>query len=422
MTWTARWSLRLILVAAGATLAWWLIGALWSIVLPVLLAVILSTVLWPPAGWLRKHGFPPALAATTVLLAGVVLLAGLIALITTSVAGGIDEIAQSATGGIAAIQQWLAGPPLNLGQSQLDALLQQVTTQLQQSITTISSSLLAGVTGVASGVVTTLLVLVLAFLFVKDGPRFLPWVRRVAGLGAGGHIAEVLRRIWNMVGGFIRTQAVVSFVDSVLIGIGLLVVGVPLVVPLAVLTFLGGFVPYVGALVGGGLAVLVALVSNGFTAALIVLGIILVVQQIDGNILQPMLQGRSLGLHAAVILLAVTAGGTLYGIAGAFLAVPVVAAAGVVVRYLGERVDDRVSGGAAPIVPPPLETVAVVAGTPGEPGSDATLPNPEVPTPARSATYLEGPRPPEEVTARDEAPGPGPDSDIGDAEVHERRR
>ncbi|MDN5751647.1 MAG: AI-2E family transporter, partial [Pseudonocardia sp.] len=353
VTWTARWSLRLILVAAGATLLWWLIGALWSIVLPVLLAVILSTVLWPPAAWLRKRGLPPALAATTVLLAGVVLLAGLITLISTSVASGIGPIAESATGGIAAIQQWLAGPPLNLGQGQLDALLQRVTTQLQQSIAAISASLLAGVAGLASGVITALLVLVLTFLFVKDGPRFLPWVRTVAGTGAGGHIAEVLRRIWNVVGGFIGTQAVVSFVDAVLIGIGLLIVGVPLVVPLAVITFMGGFVPYVGALVGGGLAVLVALVSNGFVAALIVLGIILVVQQIDGNILQPVLQGNTLRLHAAVILLAVTAGGTIYGIAGAFLAVPVVAAAGVVVRYLGERIDDRVAGGAAPTVPPP---------------------------------------------------------------------
>ncbi|MBC8090861.1 MAG: AI-2E family transporter, partial [Pseudonocardia sp.] len=347
VTWASRWSLRLLLVAAGAVVLWLLIGALWSIVLPVLLAVILATVLWPPAAWLRKRRFPPALAATTVLLAGIVVLAGVIALISTSISSGIGEVADSAGQGIEAIQGWLVGPPLNLGQGQLDAALQEVVTQLQASIAAISTSVLAGVTGVASGVVTALLVLVLGFLFIKDGPRFLPWMRRVAGDGAGGHIAEVLQRIWATVGGFIRTQAIVSFVDSVLIAIGLLVVGVPLALPLAVITFLGGFIPYVGALVGGGLAVLVALVSNGFTAAIIVLVIIVVVQQLDGNILQPVLQGRSLGLHAAVILLAVTAGGTLYGIAGAFLSVPVVAALGVVVRYLGEQIDDRVVGGAA---------------------------------------------------------------------------
>ncbi len=374
VTWTAQWGLRLLLVGAGVVVLWLLIGALWSIVLPVLLAVILATVLWPPAAWLRRHRFPPALAATTVLLAGIVVLAGLIALISTTVSSGIGQVTESAVGGIATIQGWIAGPPLNLGRSELDAVLQEVTTQLQASVASISSGVLAGVTGVASGVITTLLVLVLAFLFVKDGPRFLPWVRSVAGDGAGGHLAEVLQRIWATVGGFIRTQAIVSFVDSVLIAIGLLVVGVPLALPLAVITFLSGFIPYVGALVGGGLAVLVALVSNGFTAAIIVLALILVVQQLDGNILQPVLQSRSLGLHAGVILLAVTAGGTLYGIAGAFLSVPVVAAAGVVVRYLGERLDDRVSGGSPPAAPPPMETLVTVAATPDEPGPDGARP------------------------------------------------
>jgi predicted PurR-regulated permease PerM len=379
ITWTARWSLRLILVSAGAVLIWLLIGALWSIVMPVFLAVILATVLWPPTAWLRQHRFPPALAAATVLLAGMVVLAGLITLITTSVVGSIPEITASATSGIQAIQQWMSGPPLNLAQSQLDAALQTVTTQLQQSVSTITTSVLTGVGSVASGVVTALLTLVLAFLFVKDGPRFLPWLRSVAGEGAGGHLVEVLRRIWTTIGDFIRVQALVALVDAVLIGLGLVVLGVPLAIPLAVLTFLGGFVPIVGALVAGALSVLVALVSNGFTTAVIVLVIILVVQQLEGNVLQPFLQGRSLRLHAAVVLLAVTAGSTLYGIAGAFLSVPVVAAASVVVRYLGERIDARAAGGPAPTVDPPLETVHVVDGVPGAPAPDPTVPDPDLP-------------------------------------------
>ncbi len=381
VTWAARWSLRMVLVAAGATLIWWLIGALWSIVLPVVLAVILATVLWPPTAWLRRHRFPPALAAATVLLAGMVVLAGLVTLITTSVVGSIPQITTSATNGIQAIQEWLSGPPLNLAQSQLDAALQTATAQLQQSVSTITTSVLTGVGSVASGVVTTLLTLVLAFLFVKDGPRFLPWLRAVAGAGAGGHIAEVLRRVWKTVGEFIRVQAVVALVDAVLIGLGLVVLGVPLAIPLAVLTFLGGFVPIVGALVAGALSVLVALVSNGFTTALIVLALIVVVQQLEGNVLQPFLQGRSLRLHAAVVLLAVTAGSTLYGIAGAFLSVPVVAAAAVVVRYLGERIDARASGGEAPHVDPPLETVQIVAAVPGATTPDASVPDPDVPDP-----------------------------------------
>jgi putative heme transporter len=379
ITWTARWSLRLILVSAGAVLIWLLIGALWSIVLPVFLAVILATMLWPPTAWLRRHRFPPALAAASVVLAGIVVLAGLVTLISTSVSGSIPQIAESATSGIQAIQQWMSGPPLNLAQSQLDAALQTATAQLQQSVSTITTSVLTGVGSVASGVVTALITLVLAFLFVKDGPRFLPWLRSVAGEGAGGHLAEVLRRIWTTVGDFIRVQALVALVDAVLIGLGLMVLGVPLAIPLAILTFLGGFVPIVGALVAGALSVLVALVSNGFTTAVIVLVIILVVQQLEGNVLQPFLQGRSLRLHSAVVLLAITAGSTLYGIAGAFLSVPVVAAASVVVRYLGERIDARVAGGPAPSVDPPLETVQVVDGMPGAPAPDPTVPDPDLP-------------------------------------------
>ena len=351
MTWTARWSLRLILAGAGVVGLWLLIAQLWSIVFPVLLAVIIATLLWPPTAWLRRHRFPAALAAATSLIGALVVVGGLVTLVGTSVSGAIPQIASSVSGAVTAIQNWVKGPPLNLGQSQLDDVITQITTQIQSSIATISTSVLTGISGIASGLVTFVLALVLVFLFIKDGPRFLPWLRRVAGDGAGGHISEVLRRIWVTLGSFIRTQAIVSLVDAVLIGGGLLIVGVPLALPLAVLTFLGGFIPIVGAVVDGALAVLVALVSNGFTAAVIILVVVLAVQQIEGNVLQPILQARSLGLHSAVVLLAVTAGSTLYGIAGAFLSVPAAAAAAVVIRYLSELIDARV--GVAEPVPDP---------------------------------------------------------------------
>jgi predicted PurR-regulated permease PerM len=429
ITWLARWSLRIALVAVGLVLLWLVIGYLWSIVLPVMLALILATMLWPPTAWLRRRDLPPAIAASAVLLGGIVVLAGLIALIVNSVAGSIPKIATSASQGIQAIQDWLAGPPLNLQQTQLDAALQEVTTRLQSSISTITSSVLTGVGSVASGVVTALLTLVLAFYFVKDGPRFLPWLRGVAGEGAGGHIAEVLRRVWKTLGDFIRTQAIVSFVDAVLIGGGLLVLGVPLALPLAVLTFIGGFIPIVGAVVAGALGVLVALVSNGFTTALIVLAIIVAVQQLEGNVLQPILQSRSLGLHGVVVLLAVTAGSTLYGIAGAFLAVPIVAAAAVVLRYLSERVDARAAGGPAPRVDPPLETVQTVISTPGAPSPDATEPDPDADRSSGPATYTEDDTAPEDQP--DDEPDERPDEpenvleevlEDGPEDVHRHRR
>ncbi|GGP76620.1 hypothetical protein GCM10010185_57960 [Saccharothrix coeruleofusca] len=335
----ARWSTRLALAAVGFVIVWWLIGKLWVVVMPVLLALLITTVLWPPARWLRARGLPPALAATAVLLAGLGVLGGVLALISTSIASGVPEIAESATRALQQAREWMAGPPLNLGDSQLDQLLQQGTDQLQASVGSIANGLLTGVGTVTSGIVTGILALLLAFLFVKDGPRFAPWLRGVIGERAGKHVTVVLERVWTTLGDFIRTQAIVSLVDAVLIGLGLVVLGVPLAVPLAALTFLGGFVPIVGAFVAGALAVLVALVSNGLTAAVIMLVIVVVVQQVEGNVLQPVLQSRSLRLHAAVVLLGVTAGSSLYGIAGAFLAVPVVAAAAVVLRYLGEVID-----------------------------------------------------------------------------------
>ena len=342
---TARWSLQIALVALGAWLLGWIVGRLWVVILPVLLAVIIATALWPPTAWLRRHGLPPALASGIAVLGGLLVLGAMVTVLALSITGGVGEIATSASNGIGQIRQWLLGPPLNLAESRLNELLQQATTRLQQSLTTIATSVLSGVGVLASSVVTALLALVLAFLFVKDGPRFLPWLRGVAGPTAGAHLSEVLARVWRTLAGYVQVQAAVALIDGVLIGIGLVVLGVPLALPLAILTFLGGFIPIVGALIAGALAVLVALVSNGFYTALIVLGIILAVQQVEGNVLQPMMQGRSMKLHAAVVLLAVTAGGSLYGIAGAFLSVPVVAAAAVVLRYMGERINEQTGEG-----------------------------------------------------------------------------
>ncbi|MGK2887605.1 MAG: AI-2E family transporter, partial [Rhodococcus sp. (in: high G+C Gram-positive bacteria)] len=218
-----------------------------------------------------------------------------------------------------------------------DNAVQALADQLQDSGAVIATGVFSGVATAGSLLVTLGLVLVLTFFFVKDGPRFLPWMRGLAGGKAGGHIAEVLSRMWDTLGGFIRTQAIVSAIDAIFIGIGLLILGVPLAPVLMTLTFLGGFIPIVGAFVAGALAVLVALVANGFTTALIVLAIIIVVQQIEGNVLQPVLQSKSMNLHAAVVLLSVTAGASIFGIIGAFLAVPAAAVAAVLMRYLNEQ-------------------------------------------------------------------------------------
>ncbi|HEX7304890.1 AI-2E family transporter [Lentzea sp.] len=341
VSWLSRWSLRVALAALGFWMVFWLIGTLWVVVLPVLLGLLITTVLWPPARWMMSKGMNAALAATIVLLVGLGVLGGVIAAISTSIASGVPEIAQSAQKAITQLQDWASGPPFNLKGSDLDRLIAQGVDQVKSSIGSIANGLLTGAGAVTSGLVTGVVALLLAFFFVKDGTRFTPWLRGVVGERAGGHLTTVLERIWATLGSFIRSQAAVSLIDAVFIGLGLLILGVPLAIPLAALTFLGGFIPIIGAFIAGALAVLVALVSNGLTTAIIMLVIVVVVQQVEGNVLQPILQSRGLRLHAAVVLLVVTAGTSLYGIAGAFFSVPVAAAVAVVLRYLGEVIEAR---------------------------------------------------------------------------------
>jgi putative heme transporter len=340
LAWTARWSTRLVLTALGVVLIGLIIGQLWAIVLPVALGLIIATVLEPPATWLRMHRVPPLLAAVIVLLVALGLVGGVIALIAPLVVAQVPQLVGSAGAGLGAVQGWLS-QTFGLGQTQIGAVVQGAVSQLQSQATNIAGTVLTGLTTIASGLIDLILALVLAFLFVKDGYRFLPWMRRQVGSTAGGHLAEVGARAWDRLGGFIRSQAVVGFIDAVCIGVGLVILGVPLALPLAVLTFFGAFIPIVGALTAGILSVLIALVSNGFTNALIVVILILAVQQIEGNLLQPLVQGRGLGLHAAVIILAVTGGSSVAGIVGAFLAVPVVAVAAEIARYINEQIDAR---------------------------------------------------------------------------------
>lgn len=337
----SRWSGRFILIVIAAAILFWLLGQVWVGVLPILLALIVTTILWPPTRWLRSKGLAPGAAAGLTLLLSFLLFVGIVTALAPSVASQSQEVLDRAGEGLQTVRDWLAGPPLNLDPTAFDRAIEQATEWAQGRAGDIASGVFTGISVLGSAVVTGVMVLVLTFFFIKDGPRFLPWVRSVAGRRAGRHLTEVLTRMWNTLGSFIRVQAVVSAVDAFFIGLGLIIVGVPLAPALAVLTFFAGFIPIVGAFTAGALAVLVALVTLGLQQAIIVLLIVVGVQQLEGNLLQPVLQGRSMQIHAGIILVAVTAGGTLFGIPGAFLAVPVAATLVVLLRYLSEQTDLR---------------------------------------------------------------------------------
>lgn len=335
------WSWRFILVVAAIAVLLFLIGKMWVGVLPLILALIVSSVLIGPVQWLKARRWPAAAASGGVLLLALGLFFGSLAAIAPSVVSQGQIIVRQAAEGVELLRDWLAGPPVNLESEQLDDYVSQVTTWLQQQASNIASGVASGVTAVGSLLVTLVLVLVLTFFFLKDGDRFLPWMRGFVGKTAGRHMTEAASRMWRTLGGFIRAQAIVSFVDAVAIGIGLLLLGVPMAFALALITFFAGFIPIVGAVTAGALAVLVALVSESFMTAVWVLVLVLVVQQLEGNVLQPMLQSRAMELHPVIILLAVAAGGTRWGIIGAFLAVPVTATLVSLLRYISEQLDLR---------------------------------------------------------------------------------
>lgn len=334
-------AVQFIAVAAALWVLAWVVGKAWVILLPVVLALVVCTVLWPPVRWLRGKGVPPAAAVLLILLVALGLLSGLVAAVAPAIVEQSTELAQQATAGVVQVRDWLGGPPLDISEAQLDSAVTAITDRLNSSSAQIASGVFTGVGAATSALVTAFTAIVVTFFLLKDGPRFIPWLRRTVGNPAAPHVAEVLERVWSTLGGFIRTQALVSLVDAVLIGAGLVILGVPLAYALAIITFIGGFVPIVGAFVAGGLAVLIALVSNGPVDALIVLGIILAVQQLEGNVLQPWLQSKSMKLHAVIVLLAVTLGASTFGVIGAFLAVPVAAAAAVIIRYYDEQVSAR---------------------------------------------------------------------------------
>jgi predicted PurR-regulated permease PerM len=296
-------------------------------------------VLWPLSRQLRKWHFPNPLAVLTSLLVFFGVFAGIIAAIAPSVVDQAGELVDKGTEGVQKIQDWVAGPPLELQSDQIDNAIDQATNWVQNQTDKITETAISGVSAVTSAVVTLFVVLVLTFFFLKDGEKFLPMVRRVTGRRVGWHITEAATRCWNTLGGFIRTQAIVSFIDAFFIGLGLVILGVPLAGPLAIITFFGGFIPIVGAFTAGALSVLVALVGNDFTTAIIVLIIVIAVQQLEGNILSPVLQSRAMNLHPVVVLLSVTVGGGLWGIIGAFLAVPVAAMIAEILRYIGDLTD-----------------------------------------------------------------------------------
>jgi len=334
-------SWRFIVIVAALALAGFVLKFVWVGLLPVILAILLSSVLSPVTAKLRSWKFPSALAAISTLLGLLLIIGGTFTAMGPVVSRQGAQLWDQAEEGVDQLMGMVNDMPFNIDAQQIDELIDDATSFLQGQMSSIASGVISGASAASSVLVTVAVMFIISFFILKDGDKFLPWVRKYSGPSIGWHATELLTRVWKTLAGFIQAQAAVSFVDALFIGLGLWALGVPLAFVLAIVTFFAGFIPIIGAVTAGALAVVIALVSNGLINALLVLALILIVQQVEGNVLQPILQSKAMGLHAAIVLLSVTIGSALAGIIGAFLAVPVAATIATVLRYHAEMISLR---------------------------------------------------------------------------------
>jgi predicted PurR-regulated permease PerM len=340
----ASWAWRLLVCAAAVLVVLVLLWYVRVIVLPSMIALTIAPALTPVAQLLRRLRLRRP-AAAVALLFGFAVVAGLVTIVTASVLAQYDELADSVRSATDDVVDRLEDEPFNLSLDQAADL----ETTLRDSWGSISGYLVQGLETGASLIAGILLAIPLLYFVLRDGPELWSWILRRFAPENRPFADRAGRRAWALLGGFVRGTALIAAIDATFIGIGLWLLDVPLAFALAVLVFLGAFVPYVGAFVTGLLAVLVAFADGGWEIALAALGIVVAVQFIEGTFLQPIIQSRTVDLHPAVVLLAVAAGASLFGILGAYLAVPVTAVVFAVVAAVGE--ESAATAEAEPLVP-----------------------------------------------------------------------
>jgi len=344
---------RLLVLAVAVAAALWVLWTLRVVVIPVILAVFISTLLVPSAQWLREHKVPRGLATLIVCIGALVITGGIVTLLVEPTIAGFDDLTKNVGSALDQLQRLAQSVGLN--DQRLQGLLDNAKTSFS-SETVIRSATTAG-----EIVVGFVLAVVLAIYFIHDGDQLAKHAIRMLPPRRRGGVTEAASLTWHVISRYVRGVAIVGLADAIPVAIVLLVVGVPLVVPLAVITFVGAFLPVVGAFLSGAIAVLVALVAKGPVAAIIVLAAFVLVQQLESHILAPQVYGRSLDLHPVIILLAITLGSVVAGLIGAFLAAPVAAVIGALLRRATADDDPP------PSPPPQTDT----PDSPGEPAPDS---------------------------------------------------
>ncbi|MFD7439991.1 AI-2E family transporter [Streptomyces sp. NPDC059909] len=328
----AAWCAVALLVAGVAAVGVWLVIVLKTAVTPVLLALLGTALLRPLYRRLIRMKVQRSLAAGLTCVAVVAVVGGAVYIVVSALIETGDEI-------IAALKRAAADLAKYFGAAgtSLDDLATNSKDLLSKFGGTAASGVISGLSVVGEVIAIAVLALLLMFFFLRDGDRAVGALRSLVPRSAGDLAEAMGRRAFGAVEGFMRGTTFIALIDAVFITTGLLILRVPGAVGLGALVFVGAYIPYLGAFVSGAVAILVALADRGVVIALWVLGVVIAVQQLEGHVLQPMIQGRMVRMHPAVVMLAITAGATIAGVLGMLLAVPLTAAAFGVIGELRKR-------------------------------------------------------------------------------------
>ncbi|MFF4243406.1 AI-2E family transporter [Streptomyces sp. NPDC001822] len=338
---------RLLVIAAGLWVLGQIISAVHIIALALVAALLITALLQPTVARLNRHGVPQGFATALTALCGFVLL-GLVGwFVVWQVMDNFDDLSGRIEDGVDDLKRWLVDSPFHITEKQIDSATDKIRKSISSRTGQLTNAGIHGFAVVIELIAGVLLTLFSTLFLLYDGARIWAWTLKLAPAAARPALHGAGPRAWHTLTAYVHGTAAIAFIDAACIGLGIYILGVPLALPLAVIIFAAAFVPLVGAVVSGALAVLVALVAEGVFKALLVLLIVLAVQQLEGHILQPFILGHAVRVHPLAVILSVAAGGFVAGIGGAVVAVPLVAVANTVVSYL-VRHGDRPDAPAAP--------------------------------------------------------------------------
>ncbi len=354
----AAWSWRLLLVGGVLAVVVFLIIQLRLIVIPILVAVLVGALLVPFSAFLQRHRWPKWLAITAAMLSLLVVVGGLLTLGITQIVRGSGELASQSVVAWNDFKEWLLTGPFQITEQQLNDFIDQLVDSVQQDSGILLTGALSVTTTLGHFLAGLLLALFATLFILIDGRGIWHWIVSIFPRKARAAIDGAGQSGWATLQNFVKVQILVATIDAIGIGLGAFFLGVPLAVPIAILVFLGSFIPIVGAVITGALAVFVALVYNGPVIALVMLGIVLLVQQVEGHVLQPLIMGTAVKVHPLGVVVAVATGSLLAGIPGALFAVPVAAVVNVMILYIsGGTWKDGVGPPTAPVRSPLWRTV-----------------------------------------------------------------